>query len=167
MEVIGDPEQLRTIGISVLGVKTAYQPRPKSCVSLASPMVVRFGPMRESSIRAVQACELFRPDSAGGAPQLLEPPAADPYGGWCVRGARAPGPPMPIQKFLMASPAFGVGCGITIVAFEWRLPWSVGSFEQLAHLREVGEKFYRYLDLIFLQYGLTPSAGDAQPRNSA
>ena len=43
----------------------------------------------------------------------------------------------------------------------------VGSFEQVAHPREVGYKFDRYLDLIFLQYWLTPSAGDAQPRNPA
>lgn len=30
-----------------------------------------------------------------------------------------------------------------------------GGFEQVAHLREVGYKFGRYIDLIFLQYWLT------------
>jgi L-amino acid N-acyltransferase YncA len=32
-------------------------------------------------------------------------------------------------------------------------------FEQVAHFREVGFKFHRFLDLIFLQYWLTPPAG--------
>jgi L-amino acid N-acyltransferase YncA len=40
-------------------------------------------------------------------------------------------------------------------------------FEQVAHLREVGYKFGRYIDLIFLQYWLTPPAGDDQPLNPA
>jgi L-amino acid N-acyltransferase YncA len=37
-------------------------------------------------------------------------------------------------------------------------------FVPVAHLREVGYKFDRYLDLIFLQYFLTPPAGPMQPR---
>lgn len=40
-------------------------------------------------------------------------------------------------------------------------------FVQVAHLREVGYKFDRYLDLIFLQYFLTPTTRDAQTRNPA
>jgi phosphinothricin acetyltransferase len=38
-------------------------------------------------------------------------------------------------------------------------------FVQVAHLREVGYKFDRYLDLIFLQYFLTPPAEPTQPQN--
>ncbi|HTU51278.1 MAG TPA: GNAT family N-acetyltransferase [Acidobacteriaceae bacterium] len=40
-------------------------------------------------------------------------------------------------------------------------------FVQVAHLREVGYKFDRYLDLIFLQYFLTPPAREAPNRNPA
>jgi L-amino acid N-acyltransferase len=38
-------------------------------------------------------------------------------------------------------------------------------FERVAHFREVGYKFDRFLDLIFLQYWLTPSVKD-QDRDS-
>jgi L-amino acid N-acyltransferase YncA len=37
-------------------------------------------------------------------------------------------------------------------------------FERVGHLREVGNKFGRFLDLVFLQYMLTPLAGN-QPGN--
>lgn len=37
-------------------------------------------------------------------------------------------------------------------------------FERVAHLREVGYKFNRFLDLIFLQYWLTPSDAPCHKR---
>jgi L-amino acid N-acyltransferase len=40
-------------------------------------------------------------------------------------------------------------------------------FEQVAHLREVGYKFDRYLDLIFLQYWLTSPTRELPNRNPA
>ena len=36
-------------------------------------------------------------------------------------------------------------------------------FERVAHFREVGYKFDRFLDLVFLQYWLTPPARDREP----
>lgn len=40
-------------------------------------------------------------------------------------------------------------------------------FVQVAHLREVGYKFGRYLDLIFLQYFLTAAGQDGSTQNPA
>jgi phosphinothricin acetyltransferase len=34
------------------------------------------------------------------------------------------------------------------------------AFERVGHLREVGNKFGRFLDLVFLQYMLDPEADD-------
>jgi phosphinothricin acetyltransferase len=36
-------------------------------------------------------------------------------------------------------------------------------FERVGYLREVGNKFGRFLDLVFLQYVLTPLQGEEQP----